>query len=76
MRKQFSNGGTTEELCDGRALGSNGELVASLLRGSDEARRSERGQQMNQLARGVDVAATARPVQPTPVYGHHLAPAA
>jgi len=49
----------TEELCDGRALGGNGELVASLLRGSDEARRSRRGQQVKQLAQGIDVATMA-----------------
>ena len=59
MRKQFKNGGTVEELCSGRALGGNGELVASLLRGSNEARRSGRGQQVKQLARGVDVATMA-----------------
>ena len=59
MREQFRNGRTTEELCSGRALGGNGELVASLLRGSDEARRSRRGQQVKQLARGVDVATMA-----------------
>ena len=56
MREQFRNGGMTEELCGSRALGGNDEVVASLLRGLDEARRSERGQQVKQLVRGVDVA--------------------
>ena len=59
MREQFRNGRTMEELCGSGALDGNGELVASLLRGSDETRRSRRGQQVKQLARGVDVAATA-----------------
>ena len=59
MLEQFRNGGMTEELCDGRALGGNGELVASLLRGLDEARRSRQGQQVKQLAWGIDVATMA-----------------
>ena len=59
MHEQLRNGGMLEELCSGRALGGNGELVAPLLRGSDEARRSGRGQQVKQLALGIDVAATA-----------------
>ena len=43
MHEQFRNSRMTEELCGGRALAGIGELVASLLRGSDKARRSERG---------------------------------
>ena len=39
-----------EELHGGRALNGDSELVASLLRGSDEARRSGRGQEVKQLA--------------------------
>ena len=40
MREQFRNGRAMEELCGSRALDGNGELVASLLRGLDETRRS------------------------------------
>jgi len=49
----------TEELCGIRALSGNGELVASLLRGLDEARRSGQGQQVKQLVWGIDVATMA-----------------
>ena len=59
MHEQFRYGGTTEELCGGRALNGNGRLVASLLCGSDEARRYGRGQQVKQLACGFDVAVKA-----------------
>ena len=59
MHEQFRNDRTMEELCGGGALGGNGELVALLLRGSNKARRSGRGQQVKQLGRSVDVAVTA-----------------
>ena len=59
MHEKLRNGGMTEELCGIRALGGNGELVASLLRGLDEARRSRQGQQVKQLAWGIDVATMA-----------------
>ena len=59
MREQLRNGRMVEELRGGRALGGNGELGASLLRGSDEVTRSGRGQQVKQLAWCVDVATMA-----------------
>lgn len=40
MCEQLRNGGMAKELHGSKALGDNGELGASLLRGSNKARRS------------------------------------